>query len=58
MEKRDRVLLQGSGTQEFARMMGIAPHNPLIDERHTQWHEYRERFPAGDTEDWPKLKAS
>ena len=38
-------------------MMGIAPHNPLIDERHTQWHEYRERFPAGDTGDWPKLTA-
>jgi beta-aspartyl-peptidase (threonine type) len=25
MEKTDHVLLQGSGAQEFARMMGIAP---------------------------------
>jgi len=30
MEKTDHVLLQGSGAQEFARMMGIAPHNPVL----------------------------
>jgi hypothetical protein len=37
--------------------MGIAPHNPVIEERYTRWRECRERFPAGDTGDWSKLKA-
>jgi L-asparaginase / beta-aspartyl-peptidase len=57
MEKTDHVLLQGSGAQEFARMMGIAPHNPITEERRVQWREYRERFLRGDAGDWPKLKA-
>jgi beta-aspartyl-peptidase (threonine type) len=57
MEKTDHVLLQGAGAQEFARMMGIAPHNPVTEERRVQWREYRERFLRGDPGDWPKLKA-
>jgi beta-aspartyl-peptidase (threonine type) len=57
MEKTDHVLLQGSGAQEFARMMGIAPHNPITEERRAQWREYREKFLRGDAGDWPKLKA-
>ena len=57
MEKTDHVLLQGAGAQEFARMMGIAPHNPVTEERRVQWREYRERFLRGDAGDWPKLKA-
>ncbi|RIE15512.1 isoaspartyl peptidase/L-asparaginase family protein [Candidatus Cryosericum septentrionale] len=57
MEKTDHVLLQGSGAQEFARMMGIAPHNPITEERRVQWREYREKFLRGDAGDWPKLKA-
>jgi len=56
MEKTDHVLLQGSGAQEFARMMGIVPHNPVTEERRVQWREYRERFLRGDAGDWPKLK--
>lgn len=55
MEKTDHVLLQGSGAQEFARMMGVAPHNPVTEERRVQWREYRERFLQGDAGDWPKL---
>jgi beta-aspartyl-peptidase (threonine type) len=57
MEKTDHVLLQGSGAQGFARMMGFAPHNPITEERRIQWREYRERFLRGDAGDWPKLKA-
>jgi len=57
MEKTDHVLLQGSGAQEFARMMGIAPHNPVTEERRNQWRKYREKFLRGDAGDWPKLKA-
>lgn len=57
MEKTDHVLLQGAGAQEFARMMGIAPHNPVTEERRVQWREYREKFLRGDAGDWPKLKA-
>jgi beta-aspartyl-peptidase (threonine type) len=57
MEKMDHVLLQGAGAQEFPRMMGIAPHNPVTEERRVQWREYRERFLRGDAGDWPKLKA-
>lgn len=57
MEKTDHVLLQGSGAQEFAHMMGIAPHNPVTEERRIQWREYREKFLSGDAGDWPKLKA-
>jgi len=57
MEKTDHVLLQGSGAQEFARMMGLAPHNPITEERRIQWRAYREKFLRGDAGDWPKLKA-
>jgi beta-aspartyl-peptidase (threonine type) len=57
MEKTDHVLLQGGGAQEFARMMGIAPHNPITEERRIQWRAYREKFLRGDAGDWPKLKA-
>lgn len=57
MEKTDHVLLQGSGAQEFARMMGIPPHCPITDERRVQWRAYREKFLRGDTGDWPKLKS-
>ncbi len=57
MEKTAHVLLQGSGAQEFARMMGIAPHNPATEERRVQWREYREKFLRGDTGDWPKLRS-
>jgi len=57
MEKTDHVLLQGSGAQEFARMMGIAPHNPVTEERRNQWRKYREKFLRGDAGDWPKLRA-
>lgn len=57
MEKTDHVLLQGSGAQEFARLMGIAPHNPVTAERRVQWRDYREKFLRGDAGDWPKLKA-
>lgn len=57
MEKTDHVLLQGSGSQEFARMMGIAPHNPVTEERRNQWRKYREKFLRGDAGDWPKLRA-
>jgi beta-aspartyl-peptidase (threonine type) len=57
MEKTDHVLLQGGGAQEFARMMGIAPHNPITEERRVQWRAYREKFLRGDAGDWPKLKA-
>lgn len=56
MEKTDHVLLQGSGAQEFARMMGVAPHNPITEGRRIQWREYREKFLRGDAGDWPKLK--
>jgi L-asparaginase / beta-aspartyl-peptidase len=51
MEKTDHVLLQGSGAQEFARMMAFALHNPIIEERRVQWREYRERFLRGDAGD-------
>jgi len=57
MEKTDHVLLQGDGAQEFARMMGIPSHNPVTEERRTQWRAYREKFLRGDTADWPKLRA-
>jgi beta-aspartyl-peptidase (threonine type) len=57
MEKTDHVLLQGDGAQEFARMMGLAPHNPITEERRTQWRAYREKFLRGDAGDWPKLRA-
>ncbi len=57
MEKTDHVLFQGAGAQEFARMMGIASHNPVTEERRAQWREYREKFLRGDAGDWPKLKA-
>ncbi|MFZ2412940.1 MAG: isoaspartyl peptidase/L-asparaginase family protein [Candidatus Cryosericum sp.] len=57
MEKTDHVLLQGAGAQEFARMMGVASHNPVTEERRIQWREYREKFLRGDAGDWPKLKA-
>jgi beta-aspartyl-peptidase (threonine type) len=51
MEKTDHVLLQGAGAQEFARMMGIALHNPVTEKRRVQWREYRERFLRGDAGD-------
>jgi len=57
MEKTDHVLLQGGGAQEFARMMGIASHDPITEERRVQWRAYREKFLRGDAGDWPKLKA-
>lgn len=57
MEKTDHVLLQGSGAQEFARIMGVPPHDPITEERRLQWKEYREKFLQGDAGDWPKLKA-
>jgi beta-aspartyl-peptidase (threonine type) len=56
MEKTDHVLLQGDGAQEFARMLGVPPHNPITEERRAQWHKYREKFLRGDTGDWPKLR--
>lgn len=57
MEKTDHVLLQGDGAQEFARMMGIPPHNPVTQERLAQWRTHREKFLRGDAGDWPKLRA-
>ena len=57
MEKTDHVLLQGGGAQEFARMMGIASHDPITEQRRVQWRAYREKFLRGEAGDWPKLKA-
>jgi len=57
MEKTDHVLLQGSGAQEFARMMGIASHDPITEQRRVQWRAYREKFLRGEAGNWPKLKA-
>jgi len=56
MEKTDHVLLQGSGAQEFARMMDVPWHNPITEERRAQWQTYRENFLRGDAGDWPKLR--
>ncbi len=56
MEKTDHVLLQGSGAQEFARMMGVPTHCPVTEERRAQWRAYREKFLRGDAGDWPKLR--
>ncbi len=56
MEKTDHVLLAGNGANDFAKLMGFEPHDPITQERKEQWEKYRKQFINGDYKDWPKLR--
>ncbi len=56
MEKTDHVLLAGNGANDFAKLMGFEPHDPITAHRKKQWEKYRKEFMEGGYKNWPKLR--